>query len=101
MTYQAKPMIIAVDYDGTYSADPDTFNKLIELFKAAGHTVICVTGRSDDGIMDVPVRESIGKLVPCVFAGKEWKANAAKRAGYNVSVWIDDMPGMISPVDII
>lgn len=94
-------MIIAIDYDMTYTADPETFEKVIALFKAAGHTVICVTGRSDDGVMDVPVRNSIGKLVPVVFAGKEWKATAAKKQGYNVSIWIDDMPGMISPVDII
>lgn len=99
--YSPKPLTIAVDYDGTYSADPDTFNKMIALFLAAGHTVICVTGRSDDGVMDVPVRASIGKLVPCVFAGKEWKADAAKAAGYNVNIWMDDIPNMISPQNLM
>jgi hypothetical protein len=93
-------MIIAIDYDGTYAADPNVFNEVIKLFLEAGHTVICVTGR-DAGIMGKPVMESIGKLVPVVFAGPEWKADAAKKQGYNVNVWIDDMPGMISPVDII
>lgn len=95
--YSPKPLTIAVDYDGTYSADPDTFTHVIELFLKAGHTVICVTGRSDDGVMDVPVRESIGKIVPCVFAGKEWKIVAARDAGYKVDIWIDDIPGMIYP----
>lgn len=94
-------MIIAIDYDYTFTADPDTFTKIIDLFQKAGHTVICVTGRSDDGVMDIPVRNSIGKLIPVIFAGKEWKAEAAKKRGYNVNIWIDDMPGMISPVDII
>lgn len=93
-------MIIAIDYDGTYATDPVLFNSIINLFKAAGHTVICVTGRSA-GAMGQPVLDSIGKLVPVVFAGTEWKARAAQQAGYTVSIWIDDMPGMISPVDII
>ena len=94
-------MIIAIDYDNTYTADPVTFEKVIALFQAAGHTVVCVTGRSDDGVMDVPVSNSIGKLVSVVFAGMEWKAVAARKQGYNVSVWIDDIPGMIAPADLI
>jgi hypothetical protein len=89
-------MIIAIDYDNTYSADPETFNKVITIFKEAGHTVICVTGR-DGGLMGDPVRASIGKLVPIVFAGSAWKEDAAEEKGYIVNVWIDDMPEMISP----
>lgn len=93
-------MIIAVDYDNTYAADPVTFNKVIENFKQAGHTVICVTGR-DDGTMGDPVRASVGQLIPIVFAGKEWKRNAALKYGYKVDIWIDDMPEMIAEQIII
>jgi hydroxymethylpyrimidine pyrophosphatase-like HAD family hydrolase len=93
-------MIIAIDYDGTYAAAPEIFNEIINLFIAAGHIVICVTGRSA-GVMGQPVLDSIGQLVPVIFAGTDWKADAAKKRGYNVNIWIDDMPGMISPVDII
>ncbi len=89
-------MIIAIDYDNTYTADPETWNKVIKLFQDAGHTVICVTGR-DGGAMGDPVRASIGQLVPCVFAGPEWKKVAAKNQGYNVDVWCDDVPNMITP----
>ena len=90
-------MIVAIDYDNTYSADPETFDKLIKVLQDAEHIVICVTGRSDDGIMGEPVKQSIGRLVPIVFAGDEWKAYAAKRRGYDVNVWFDDMPQMIAP----
>lgn len=93
-------MIIAIDYDNTYTADPETFNKVIAIFKEAGHDVICVTGR-DDGVLGVPVRNSIGKLIPVIFAGSTWKREAAKKRGYIVDVWIDDMPGMIDPQHII
>lgn len=87
-------MIIAIDYDNTYSADPESFNKVITIFKEAGHNVICVTAR-EDGVMGVPVCNSIGKLVPVIFAGSISKREAAKKRGYNVDVWIDDMPAMI------
>lgn len=97
-------MIIAIDYDWTYTADPELFNKIIGLFQDKGHTVICVTGRQGGTVMAQPVLDSIGKIIGehrCIFAGTEWKAVAAKNRGYNVNIWIDDMPGMISPVDII
>jgi hypothetical protein len=93
-------VIIAIDYDNTYTADPATFDKVIKLFQDAGHTVICVTGR-DGGIMGDPVRASIGKLIPVVFAGPEWKRDAALKQGYKVDVWVDDIPNMISPQNMM
>lgn len=87
-------MIVAIDYDGTYAAAPDIFNEIIKLFKDNGHTVICVTARPE--IMGQPVLDSIGKLVPVIFAGAEWKREAALRRGYKVDVWIDDSPDMIA-----
>jgi len=92
-------MIVAIDYDNTYAADPPTFNKIIEIFKQAGHTVICVTGRS--AAMGQPVLDSIGRLVPVIFAGNDWKRDAATKRAYNVNVWIDDMPEMIGPSNLL
>lgn len=92
-------MIIAIDYDNTYAADPNTFNKIIEVFQVAGHTVICVTGRSDN--MGESVKNSIGKLIPVVFAGLLYKREAALKHGYKVDVWIDDMPEMVGPHKLI
>lgn len=89
-------MIISVDYDQTYSSDPEAFNLIIKLFQNWGHTVICTTGRGGLSPSDDEVRNSIGKLVPVVFAGKEWKRDAALAAGYSVDIWIDDMPEMVA-----
>lgn len=88
-------MIIAVDYDNTYTADPSTWDNVIKTFQAAGHTVICVTARSD--AMGQPVLDSIGQLVPVIFAGAEWKREAALKRGYKVDVWMDDMPEYVGP----
>lgn len=92
-------MIIAIDYDGTYAADPNCFNEVIKLFQEAGHTVICVTGRPE--IMGLEVKASIGQLIPIVFAGPEWKADAALKQGYKVDIWIDDVPNMIAPQNLM
>lgn len=94
-------MIIAIDYDNTYTGDPEVFNEVIKTFQNAGHTVICVTGRSAHELMMQPVIDSIGKLVPVIFAGKEWKRVAASKRGYDVNIWIDDMPEYIGKQTII
>jgi hypothetical protein len=87
-------MIIAIDYDGTYSINPELWNQIINLFMDAGYSVICVTGRTKE--LGQPVLDSIGKLVPVIFAGGLPKREACKNRGYNVGIWIDDMPEMIT-----
>lgn len=89
-------MIIALDYDGTYTLDPESWNKMILNFEEAGHKVICVTGRDDREDFARPVLDSIGKYCQVIFAGKEWKRDAVAAAGFKVDVWIDDMPESIS-----
>lgn len=89
-------MIIALDYDNTYTADPEFWNKFILDAEEAGHKVICVTGRSDTEDFARPVMESIGKLCQVVFAGPKWKRDAALAKGWKVDVWIDDMPEMVA-----
>jgi hydroxymethylpyrimidine pyrophosphatase-like HAD family hydrolase len=92
-------MIIAIDYDNTYTAAPELWNEMIKLFQSSGHTIICVTARPE--IMGQSVLDSIGKLVPVVFAGAEWKREAAEKRGYKVNVWIDDSPEYIAPQHLI
>lgn len=94
-------MNIAIDYDNTYTADPEGWTEFIKMMKARGHEVICVTAR-DDLVMGEPVRRDLGGLIPIVFAAGEWKQVAAERRGWKINVWIDDMPQTIAkPVQIL
>jgi hypothetical protein len=86
-------MIIAIDYDGTYAVVPEIWDQVIKLFQDAGHTVICVTSRTES--WGQPVLDSIGKLVPVIFAGSEGKREAALKRSYKVDIFIDDMPETI------
>lgn len=90
-------MIVAIDYDNTYTLDPESWNNFILAFQSAGHTIICVTNRNNSENFVLPVMNSIGKLCPIVFAGSQWKQEAALKQGYKVDVWIDDTPAMITP----
>lgn len=83
-------MIIALDYDDTYTLHPAFWNQVVNFAHACGHTVVCVTAREQSRN---PIRDL--SIVPIVYAGMAAKRSAALRAGYDVDVWIDDMPEMI------
>jgi hypothetical protein len=86
-------MIISVDYDGTYTADPELWDDFIKSALVKGHTVICITARTET--IGQVVKDSIGQLVPIIFTGGQPKRQVAFQQGYQVDVWIDDMPQII------
>lgn len=89
-------MTIAIDYDDTYTVDPDFWNDVIMLAQRRGHEVVVVTARpnTDDtrselrGVFDI-------MEVSCHCSGDEPKADYARRNGLAVDVWVDDSPGWI------
>jgi hypothetical protein len=58
---------------------------------------VLVTGREDIPGFAEPVRALVGDIMPIVFAGGSWKREAAKAAGWDVDIWIDDNPTYIAP----
>ena len=96
---QPNKLVFGIDYDGTFSADPDGFRAIVALLLARGHVCVLVTGRSDEAQWGAEVRRAVGDIMPIVFAGNAWKRDAAKRAGFDVNVWIDDHPEYIGPQD--
>ncbi len=87
-------MTIAIDYDKTWTADPDLWNTFTKLAKSRGHQVIIATSRvapDADGNPEF-------KTLPVLFCGKEFKEVFCREAGYEVDIWIDDMPGTIQQV---
>ena len=82
-------MIIALDYDNTYSLDPNTWNAFISLFQANGHRVIGVTLRSKCPDNSFPVGLEV---ICCAYKAKR---QACLLAGAKIDVWIDDQPEFI------
>ena len=88
-----KQLTIAIDFDGTFAEDPDVFREIVAVFKARGHQCILVTNRPKEWGDDV--HELVGDLMPIVFAGHRAKSRAVHRLGYDVDIWVDDMPQII------
>jgi len=95
----AGSLIVAFDIDGTWSLDPPTWRKIYDLMYDGRWMPIIVTGshQPEDKLrrLLVPVDAII------VVSGPLLKEEAARRAGYKVAVWIDDMPGMIQECRIL
>ena len=89
-------MTIGIDYDGTFSEDPDLWRTFVGHAVARGHKCVCVTGRGDEEKMSAEVRHAVGSLMPIVFAGTAWKRDAAINSGFDVNVWIDDNPEYVA-----
>ena len=99
-------MIVSIDFDQTFTADPELFAAFAGLARQRGHTVIMVTGRADRVMHSDPsrhwgdeVREAIRRaaagphlLDALIFAADRPKRLAAEQAGYKVDVWVDDDP---------
>jgi len=85
--------IIAIDYDGTVTADPGLWLPFIHDARSRGHTVICVTKRYAE--MAADIRAALDcEIVHAVDS----KRTAAQDAGYDVDIWIDDKPETITPL---
>lgn len=92
--------LFGIDYDGTWTADPELFREFVVLLLARGHRAVIVTSRDDRPMITDPsrhwgdeVRKAVCGLIPIVFAGLDRrKDEAARAAGHAVDVWIDDRP---------
>lgn len=87
-------MLIALDYDDTYTHDPVLWDAFIANAKARGHEVICVTMRYAKEGMPV-VKALSSKVDAIVFTGRTAKARSVHSLGYYPNVWIEDNPNLI------
>lgn len=71
---------IALDYDGTYTADPVLFDLFVEAAHQLGHQVTIVT-------MRYPHEEI--RHAPCEVV---YTSRKAKSTVFQADIWIDDKP---------
>lgn len=91
-------MLLAIDYDKTYTADPAFWLSVIALAETRGHRFVCVTGRGENGAYGAEVKRAIAGRIPIVFTDGAPKRAAAEQAGYKPAIWIDDLPETIGAV---
>lgn len=82
-------MIIAIDYDKTYSADPEMWLYLRDCMNLRGHQTIIVTRRHPAD----PIPDDIKG--PVIYCDNRLKRDVCEELMYQVDIWIDDEPGTI------
>lgn len=80
---------IALDYDETYTINPEMWNEIINTFQKAGNEVMIVTFRSDD----LPIDHDPG--IPVFYTAWNAKRPYMEKQGIDIDVWIDDSPELI------
>jgi len=85
-------MIIALDYDGTYTADKQLWNMFIEYARDCGHEVIVATMRYE-ATESQPVMEELGHRVSrIIFTNRKAKKSEVRKQYTDPDIWIDDNP---------
>ena len=75
---------LAIDYDGTYTADPALWDEFIRSAIERGHDVRCVTMRRPDEAIEMPC--------PIIYTSRAAKMAFVEAAGIPFDIWIDDAP---------
>lgn len=97
---QERGLTISLDYDRTFTAAPGLWRSFVADATARGNRVVCITRRDDTEENRHELRIAFGDLevartILCGSATQ--KRDAAKAAGVEVDVWIDDYPeGIVS-----
>lgn len=85
---------IALDYDGTFTEDPELWRGFVKLAKERGHEVLFVTSR-DQVAMDAVETAARSMGIESLACNGLPKIGVADENGIIVNIWIDDMPGML------
>jgi hypothetical protein len=92
-------MLIALDYDGTYTADPGLWDHFIDVARSRNHEVHIVTMRT--ACEPVRVSRQVDRIH---YTDRKAKRQFMQARGLDVGIWIDDMPdfilGSAAPRDI-
>lgn len=94
-TLDATPLVIAIDFDDTFTASPLLFSRFITQAIQMGHRVYCVTARRDTDENRDALSEFFsnhGVSIPIVFSNLGSKMWTMEQRGIKVNIWIDDAP---------
>lgn len=84
-------MIIALDYDKTYTADPELWDIFIANAIAKGHSVICITMRYPNE----QINGMYNDRMRIIYTSRKAKLIYAKEHDIPVDIWIDDRPAWL------
>lgn len=96
----SRAMTISVDFDRTFAADPALWGEFARKAVADGNSVVMVSRRPEEDRDEVT--QTLGEYAEAfsqvlLVGGETLKDDAAKAAGIDVDVWVDDSPQTVKP----
>jgi HK97 family phage portal protein len=95
----SRAMTISVDFDRTFAADPQLWGEFARQSAAAGNRVVMVSRRRDTPENQDEIAETLGDYREAfdavLLVGERLKDEAAREAGIEVDVWVDDSPQFV------
>jgi hypothetical protein len=86
-------MNIALDFDDTYTRDPELWDQFISNALARKHDIRIVTFRKR--IMTDPALDYLALTIPVIYTEYTQKRAFTNKMDWIVDVWIDDSPEFI------
>jgi hypothetical protein len=90
-------MKIALDFDDTYTCDPEMWDTFIDMAIAKGHDIRICTFRKTT--MKDPALDRLAEKIPVIYTGYIQKRIFTDKMDWFVDVWIDDSPEFIVNMD--
>ena len=91
-------MVIAIDFDGTLTADPPLWSEFIRQAREREHLVLLVTARreTEENYETIDrVLDQHDCQIPVYFSNLGSKMELMERRGIKVDIWIDDDPRVL------
>jgi hypothetical protein len=97
-------MLMALDFDRTFTGDVEFWRFFVHMAAMRGHKVLCVTGRTPTPtgraeLMNVFGEQTLKLLTDLIFCDHSPKRKRTLELGYKVDIWIDDMPEGVGAAD--
>lgn len=90
-----KQQVFALDFDDTFTADPEFWSDFVIRSQARGHVVICISACRDTFQNRRKREEQLPSGVKIYCSYDKPKIQFADERNLGVTVWIDDCPEMI------
>lgn len=88
-------MNISLDYDNTYTRDPEMWQRIIPIFIMHNVQVYVVTSRSMDTPIDL-IDDFVKWKIPVVYCEYRAKRDVCREQGIEIDIWMDDDPYYIN-----